>query len=69
MISGERVAALVPALYRRSARSPNDLIQNGQFTQFSYGPGEIRYAYAIGARSFISNAGTIAFSEIEGLVF
>ncbi len=69
MASGERLTALVPALYRHSARSPNDLIQSGQFTQFRYGPGETRYAYAIGARSFISDAGAIAFSEIEGLAF
>jgi protein involved in temperature-dependent protein secretion len=69
LTSGEHLTALVPALYRHSVRSPNDLIQSGQFTQFSYGPGETRYAYAIGARSFISDAGAIAFSEIEGLAF
>jgi tetratricopeptide (TPR) repeat protein len=69
LASGERLAVVVPTLYRNSVRSPNELIQTGQFTQFSYGPGETRYAYAVGARNFISDSGIVAFSEVESLVF
>ena len=69
LTSGERLQALVPALYRLSAHSPNELIQTGQFAQFSYDPGETRYAHAIGARSFISEAGVLPFSEIASLAF
>lgn len=69
LTSGQQLAAVVPSLYRLSFRSPSDLIQSGRFTQFSYGPGETRYAYAIGARSFVSDEGVIPFGEIELLAF
>jgi len=67
--SGERLAVVAPTLYRDSVRSPNELVQAGQFTQFSYGPGETCYAYAVGARNFISDSDMVAFSEVESLVF
>ena len=69
LASGERLRALAPALYRHSIRSPNELIQRGRFTQFSYDPGETRYAHAIGARNYISDSGMLAMSEIESVVF
>jgi protein involved in temperature-dependent protein secretion len=67
--SGEEAKAVVPALYRLSIRSPNDLIQSGRFTQFSYGPGETRYAYAIGTRNLIADSGLIPFPDIESISF
>jgi protein involved in temperature-dependent protein secretion len=66
---GEKMEALVPTLYRLSLRSPSDFIQSGRFTQLSYGPGETRYAYAIGARNLISDSGVIPFTEVESVEF
>lgn len=67
--SGREVEAVVPALYRLSMRSPNDLIQSGRFTQFSYGPGETRYAYSIGTRNLTADSGLVPFPEIETIAF
>ena len=66
---GGRAEGLAPALYRLSLRSPSEFIQSGRFTQLSYGPGETRYAYAIGARNLISDSGVIPFAEVESVVF
>lgn len=67
--SGEETKAVVPALYRLSIRSPNDLIQSGRFTQFSYAPGETRYACAIGTRNLTADSGLIPFPDIESISF
>jgi len=66
---GEQLDAVVPALYRHSLRSPSELIRSGRFTQFSYAPGETRYAHAIGARNWTSTSGVIPFGEIECIAF
>ena len=69
LVTGEELHALVPMLYRFSLRSPSELIQSGRFTQFSYGPGENRWAYAMGARSFAADAGIIPAADIEVIAF
>ena len=67
--SGEEADVVVPSLYRLSLRSPNDLIQSGRFTQFSYAPGETRYAHAIGVRNLATEDGTIPFGEVAAIEF
>jgi protein involved in temperature-dependent protein secretion len=69
LADGVQLVAAVPSLYRLSLRSPSDLIQSGRFTQFNYGPGETRYAYAIGARNLITASGVVPFGEIDSIVF
>jgi protein involved in temperature-dependent protein secretion len=67
--SGREAQAVVSVLYRLSLRSPSDLIQSGRFTQFSYAPGETRYAHAIGVRNLATDDGVVPFSEVESLDF
>jgi protein involved in temperature-dependent protein secretion len=67
--SGDTVEAVVPTLYRLSLRSPSDLIQSGRFTQFSYAPGETRYAHAIGVRNLATDDGVVSFAEVESMEF
>ncbi len=69
LTSGESLEVIVPTLYRLSIRSPNDLIQSGRFTQFKYGPGETRYARAIGNRNIATEQRVIPFAEIKSIVF
>jgi protein involved in temperature-dependent protein secretion len=67
--SGEEVDVAVPNLYRLSLRSPNDLIQSGRFTQFRYGPGETRYAHAIGTRNLATEDTVIPFTDVKAITF
>ncbi len=67
--SGEEVEVAVPNLYRLSLRSPNDLIQSGRFTQFRYGPGETRYAQAIGTRNLATEDTVIPFTDVKAITF
>jgi protein involved in temperature-dependent protein secretion len=67
--SGEEVEVSVPNLYRLSLRSANDLIQSGRFTQFRYGPGETRYAYAIGTRNLATEDTVIPFTDVKAITF
>jgi tetratricopeptide (TPR) repeat protein len=67
--SGAEAQVVIPSLYRLSLRSPSDLIQSGRFTQFSYAPGETRYAYAIGVRNLATDDGVVPFAEVESLEF
>ncbi|UCC67578.1 MAG: hypothetical protein JSV79_10700, partial [Armatimonadota bacterium] len=67
--SGAEAQVIIPSLYRLSLRSPSDLIQSGRFTQFSYAPGETRYAYAIGVRNLATDDGVVPFAEVESLEF
>ena len=67
--SGDTVEAIVPTLYRLSLRSPSDLIQSGRFTQFSYPPGETRYAHAVGVRNLATDDGVVSFAEVESIEF
>ena len=67
--SGAEAQVVIPSLYRLSLRSPSDLIQSGRFTQFSYAPGETRYAHAIGVRNLATDDGVIPFAEVESLEF
>ncbi|HUU53286.1 MAG TPA: type VI secretion system accessory protein TagJ [Armatimonadota bacterium] len=69
LASGDSLEVAVPALYRLSLRSPNDLIQSGRFTQFKYDPGETRYARAIGTRNIATERRVIPFAEIKSIVF
>ncbi len=67
--SGETAECAVPSLYRLSLRSPNDLIQSARFTQFKYGPGETRYAQAIGARNLGTEESVIPFTDVKSITF
>jgi protein involved in temperature-dependent protein secretion len=67
--SGEEVEAVVPTLYRLSLQSPSDLIQSGRFTQFSFAPGETRYAHAIGTRNLATESGVIPFTDVASITF
>lgn len=67
--SGETIEVAVPNLYRLSLRSPNDLIQSGRFTQFRYGPGETRYAQAIGTRNLATEDTVIPFTDVKTIAF
>jgi len=67
--SGDTVEAIVPTLYRLSLRSPSDLIQSGRFTQFSYPPGETRYAHAVGIRNLATDDGVVSFAEVDSIEF
>jgi len=69
LVSGETLEVAVPLLYRLALRSPNDLIQSGKFTQFKYGPGETRYALAIGTRNLATEQRMLPFSEVRSVVF
>jgi protein involved in temperature-dependent protein secretion len=68
-LSGDRAEVVVPSLYRLSHRSPNELVQSGRFTQFKYGPGETRYARAIGSRNMTSEESVIPFADLKSLRF
>jgi protein involved in temperature-dependent protein secretion len=68
-VSGETVEVTVPLLYRLSIRSPNDLIHSGRFTQFKYGPGETRYALAIGTRNLSTEQRVVPFTEVRSIAF
>jgi protein involved in temperature-dependent protein secretion len=69
LVSGETLLVAVPALYRLSLRSPNDLIQSGRFTQFKYSPGETRYARAIGSRNLATEETVIPFADVKAIRF
>jgi len=67
--SGMQMDALVPSLYRFSLRSPSELVRSGRFTQFSYDPGEVRFAHAVGSRNLMAKEGVIPFAHIETIRF
>ena len=69
LASGEAAAAAVPTLYRLSVQSPSELIQSGRFTQFSYPPGETRYASALGTRNLTTEDGLIPLTEVTAIEF
>jgi protein involved in temperature-dependent protein secretion len=69
LITREMLEVDVPALYRLSLRSPNDLIQSGRFTQFKYSPGETRYARALGSRNLTTENSVVAFTDVKAIRF